>query len=391
MGEQRDLYEEITGLINMHQEGPYWDFKRQWYGKEKDADMLLDIICMANNLKNHDAYIIIGVDEEANYSICDVQADPNRRNTQNLTNFLSDKHFAGDFRPTVTVESLSYGDGMIDVIVVHNSLDVPFYLKEPYASKTNKDKKVEAGNIYVRLQDSNTPRNAVADFHQVEYLWKKRFGMLLSPKEKVMLYLRHPEDWESVPSYNDKRYYKYAPEYTIEQDYESEDDREEFEYYTINQCNPRPHWTSIRIYYHQTIIDVLGGVILDGGHYSTSTPTLGGITLPGSYRWSITYSYMVKGTIDHLVHKFYFDADRNEAAQIAHDCFEECILIFEDETERLQFNDYVREHWAAKDDLGDDIYIPQRHEVPSEYRAVLEERYKNAMILSEMLRQYRHE
>ena len=53
-----ELYDEIEKLISLGQEGEYWDFKKEWYGKEKDEDLLLDIICMANNLVNRDAYII---------------------------------------------------------------------------------------------------------------------------------------------------------------------------------------------------------------------------------------------------------------------------------------------------------------------------------------------
>ena len=45
------LIDEIESLIDMHQEGAYWDFKREWYGNNKDGDMLIDIICMANNLE----------------------------------------------------------------------------------------------------------------------------------------------------------------------------------------------------------------------------------------------------------------------------------------------------------------------------------------------------
>ena len=55
-----ELIDEIEALIAMHQEGPYWDFKKEWYGDGKDSDMLIDIICMANNLVDRDAYIIIG-------------------------------------------------------------------------------------------------------------------------------------------------------------------------------------------------------------------------------------------------------------------------------------------------------------------------------------------
>ena len=50
---------------------------------------------MANNLANHDAYIIIGVDD-ANFSLYDVVADQNRINTQKIVDFLKDKKFAGD-------------------------------------------------------------------------------------------------------------------------------------------------------------------------------------------------------------------------------------------------------------------------------------------------------
>nr|WP_250318307.1 RNA-binding domain-containing protein [Streptococcus lutetiensis] len=81
-----DLEDEISYLIELHQEGEYWDFKRQWYDSSKSADLLHDIICMANNLANHDAYIIIGLDD-ANFSLYDVIADQNRRNTQKLLIF----------------------------------------------------------------------------------------------------------------------------------------------------------------------------------------------------------------------------------------------------------------------------------------------------------------
>ena len=58
-----ELYTEIRELINLKQEGSYWDFKREWYKNNKNADLLHDIICMANNLSNRDGYIIIGVKE----------------------------------------------------------------------------------------------------------------------------------------------------------------------------------------------------------------------------------------------------------------------------------------------------------------------------------------
>ena len=44
-----ELIDEIEELIMMHQEGPYWDFKREWYDDSKDGDLLIDIICIFLN------------------------------------------------------------------------------------------------------------------------------------------------------------------------------------------------------------------------------------------------------------------------------------------------------------------------------------------------------
>lgn len=82
-----NLRKEILELISLKQEGGYWDFKREWYHTDKKDDLLHDIICMANNVENHDGYIIIGVDEECNYSIRDISNDVNRKNTQKLSIF----------------------------------------------------------------------------------------------------------------------------------------------------------------------------------------------------------------------------------------------------------------------------------------------------------------
>ncbi|MDT2732569.1 ATP-binding protein [Streptococcus parauberis] len=83
-----NLKQEILTLIELKQEGEYWDFKKQWYDSKKKSDLLLDIICMANNLSTSDGYIIIGVDEENGYNIKDISEDENRKSTQNLVDFL---------------------------------------------------------------------------------------------------------------------------------------------------------------------------------------------------------------------------------------------------------------------------------------------------------------
>ena len=375
------FYEEILKLIDMHQEGAYWDFKKKWYGKEKDSDQLFDVICMANNLANRDAYIIIGIDEEKDYSVCDVRQDPNRRNTQMLTDFIRSKKFAGDFRPVIKVEPLQMQDGWIDVIVVQNSTNTPFFLKERY-------KNVNANNIYVRLQDSNTPCGRSADFHQIEYLWKKRFGMLLTPVEKVKLYLKHPEHWENSPVLEDKKYYKYEPEYTIEHTFEADDRRNGYEYYLFAQIDPRPHWCDIRICYHQTVLADLGGVILDGGRYFTATPYTDGFSLDQYLSWDVSYKYMVKDELNYLVHEFYYEDDGDEARH-SHDEYEGCLLIFNSSDEHEAFKAFARVNWEKRERYSENIWIPFIEPIEGYNVEVFKEEYRNVQILRRMLEDFR--
>lgn len=64
------LPELVANLASLKREGIYWDFKREWH--DNKADLLHDIICMANNPAETTGLLIIGVDEEAGY-------EPDRR------------------------------------------------------------------------------------------------------------------------------------------------------------------------------------------------------------------------------------------------------------------------------------------------------------------------
>lgn len=86
--------------------------------------------------------IIIGIDEENDFTITGVEEDNNRRNAQNLVDFLKDKKFAGDMRSIVCVETIEMDDKLIDVIKVCNSLNTLFYLKERF-------QQLNPNNIYI--------------------------------------------------------------------------------------------------------------------------------------------------------------------------------------------------------------------------------------------------
>lgn len=216
--------EEILELISLKQEGAYWDFKKEWYEDGKQPDLLHDIICMANNLENRDAYIIIGIDEENDYCVNDMTNAENRKSTQMLVDFVRNKKFAGGIRPRVMVETMQLETGTIDIIVIKNGYSTPYFLEESYRG-------VNANNIYTRVMDSNTPKNKTAEISHIEYLWKKRFRLLMAPLERVFYYMLNREEWEDVPEDGaiTRQYYKYSPEYIIE--HFLCDDRDGYEYY----------------------------------------------------------------------------------------------------------------------------------------------------------------
>lgn len=54
--------------------------------------------------------------------------------TQDIVVFLREKKFAGGIRPTVYVQSLSFRKSEIDVIVIRNDRNTPYYLTEQYAT-----------------------------------------------------------------------------------------------------------------------------------------------------------------------------------------------------------------------------------------------------------------
>lgn len=374
----KDLTEKVVNLISLKQEGDYWDFKREWYSNK--ADLLHDIICMANNLSNQDGLIIIGIDEENDYEIQDVEMDSNRKRTQDIVSFLRDKKFAGGIRPTVTVQAIKLSKKTIDVLIVCNDRNTPYYLTEHYQN-------IFANNIYVRIMDTNTPKNSSGDINIVETLWKKRFGINATALERVILYLQSPSDW--IDSYNkSRRYYKFAPEFVIEQ-VSASDERDGYEFYLFGQYDIRPHWYDINIYYHQTLLDSIGGAALDGGRCFTATPKMAGLSLSGNrMNWDISYKYFIKESIEYIIHKFYITDDMDEELT-SRRRFLECVLIFNSTLEKTSFDKYVKEnysHYIVSDFEGK---LPHFQQIEGYDMSAFKKAYLDALMLKKMLDDFR--
>lgn len=152
-----DLTELVESLICTGREDDWWDFKECYH--EDRAALLHDIICLANNRADRDTYLILGVRDKT-FEIMGVENDPQRRNQQNIVDFLSQKEFAGQIRPRVEVRTIRLEGHEVDVFIIKNSTDVPYYLIESYTDKKykpdppKKGKTVQAFHIYTRVMDN---------------------------------------------------------------------------------------------------------------------------------------------------------------------------------------------------------------------------------------------
>ena len=263
MNETIDLKQQIEQLINTKREDDWWDFKQCHH--QNKADLLHDIICLANNRANRGAYLILGV-EDITYGVIGVVKDSNRKNQQNIVDFLSSKSFAGQVRPRVEVRTINIDNHEVDVFVVKNSTDVPYYLTKDY---NDGQKKVRANYIYTRVQDNNTHIDTSADINHVEYLWKKRFGLITTPLEQLKVLLKNPEDWIGEES---RYYHKQFPQFTIVVEDEDENHGRCRMFYHHVQTNNSFSYGMIKLFHYTTQLYSCPSTDLDGGRMTAPCP-----------------------------------------------------------------------------------------------------------------------
>lgn len=239
---------EIENLIALGYEGGYWDYKKDYSVIEEDK--LIDIICMANNLYNRDAYIIYGVTD--NGEIVGIENTKQvRMKTADVIKFLRSRKFSGDNIPEVEVRTLKIGNHEVDVLTVFRSDNTPFFLSEEFCNPTRRDKMIRAGAIYTRTADINTPRESTANIEVTEYLWKKRFGYDLQPFDRYMRLLDDYRGW-SEANWDTVRYkyYKMHPEYKISVG----ESREGYETLRFFYDNPIMFYAELHLDYYGTTL-----------------------------------------------------------------------------------------------------------------------------------------
>jgi len=252
---EQKLINIIEELLRSHREDDWWDFKREHHHDK--ADLVHDITCMANSRANRDAYIVFGIEDQT-FNVLGVENDENRRNQQGIIDILRSVSYAGSVRPRIELRTITLEQHEVDVLIIKNTNDVPYYLEKQYQDskiKSSDGKKigkiVRPYHIYTRVVDNNTEIDKNADINDVEYLWRKHFGIDLSPKERLMILLDDIDKW--VINWGNKKYAYHidCPEYQLVQ---AEDMQPGWWPSAAFYTHPTMYLAPLNIMFHNTII-----------------------------------------------------------------------------------------------------------------------------------------
>lgn len=81
--------------------------------------------------------------------------------------------------------TFEYEEKEIDVIIINPKGYVPYYLEKAETDQKVKNKTVNAGSIYTRVEDKNTPIDSTASPLDTEILWKMHFGLYPTPIKRL--------------------------------------------------------------------------------------------------------------------------------------------------------------------------------------------------------------
>ena len=258
-----DLSVIIEGLIETEKEGDYWDFKSKSH--DKSGELIKDIMCLANTPRQDgDRYIIYGVDN--NGAVVGTDSPPFRTQAD-IVNTLSNAGFAGGVYPDIYLQQIDVQGQRLDVLVIKDRPEKPYYLQKGY---NKQGVRLNPGTVYARVRDSNTPSDQVASSHDIEQMWRERFGLDQTPFERVQNYLLDGAGWTQTSDY--VWYYSLFPEFTVSPTEEEVRPVRGGENWVRSATNPSAFVRSFRICFHQTVLAEIECIYYDEMRAITPTP-----------------------------------------------------------------------------------------------------------------------
>lgn len=259
-----DLTEIVGDLIAARKEGDHWDFKRERHARP--GDLIKDIICLANSPRHAgDRYIIYGVDDTG--TVVGMQS-PTRRTQADIVNTLSNAGFAGGVYPDIYLQQIEIQGLVIEVLVIKDRPEKPYYLQRAYHKG---GVRLNPGTVYSRVRDSNTSSDQVAPFHDIERMWRERFGLDRTPFQRLQEYLLDKDGW--IETSEHVWFHSQWPEFTISPTEEEMWAVQAGESWVRAATNPSAFVRPFRLCFHQTVLVRIECILYDEMRAITPVPS----------------------------------------------------------------------------------------------------------------------
>lgn len=266
MIDDHTLAQIVRGLIGRCSEGAYWDFKLEHHSNT--GDLIHDVLCLANAEHDGPRFLVFGV-ADGGASVQSIGDDGGRRTQADIAGLFRDnagKFFQSRF-PTFHLRTIGIDGKQVDVLIIEDEPKKPYYLVE-------RIKNVRAHHIYTRVCDTNTPIDRVAQPHEIERMWRERFGLDAPALAKAKRCLAEPMVWtESVEDGHVCCHHDIFPEFTLraasaEGDWL--DSTQEWTRGEIRTDHNAAGWYELRC--HQTLLRRIHYVSFDDGRKSMVAP-----------------------------------------------------------------------------------------------------------------------
>jgi len=183
------------------------DFKAKHH--ENAADLVHDVLCLANSRKAGNRYLVFGVSDSPR-AVVGVPPD-HRRSLADVAHLLREQ--AVNRMPGMKMLQVMHADKEVDVLCIEDRPDKPYIIERDHK---NGKTLVRCGVVYTRSADSNTPKDRSATDLEIEFMFRQRLGLESSPSERFPIYLRDTRNWESSEDDQGQSFfYEPFPEFTI--------------------------------------------------------------------------------------------------------------------------------------------------------------------------------
>lgn len=291
---------KLQKLIN-EPEDDHHDFKEKWYTAGTDnsekSEMLKDIFSFTNTVHNEDCFLIFGI-EDKTHKVVGVENDLNRYNTQQITDWLRKLPIEPNI-PNVKIQTIKLEEHQIDVMIIKNTDNVPVFLSNICKGKGYGKHPIFPGQIFTRIEDTNTAIDSTANYNQVKELFKKNLGWNQTTKKRFKKALTKFKYWE---------YYEHIEEIgiqnSIDPDYkivfvERDDTNQKVDSFSLSQFDFHISWDLAELKYKNNTIEEINVVNLDGSRFTAVVPEVG--SLGGSFGENLYYNYYLLDSFKFLL------------------------------------------------------------------------------------------